>query len=73
MAAAKTLNVGVVVNRTKPGAKEVLHQLVEFFNLLFWHVKLDSGHSLSPVHEGPSQPPHSQGERLSWWGGAHPT
>ena len=30
MAAAKILNVGVVVNRTKPGAKEVLRQLVEF-------------------------------------------
>jgi len=30
MAAAKTLNVGVVVNRSKPGAREVLHQLIEF-------------------------------------------
>ena len=30
MAAAKTLNVGVVVNRSKPGAKEVLTQLIEF-------------------------------------------
>lgn len=30
MAAAKTMNVGVVVNRSKPGAKEVLHQLVRF-------------------------------------------
>jgi NAD+ kinase len=30
MAAAKTLNVGVVVNRSKPGAKDVLNQLLEF-------------------------------------------
>ncbi len=30
MAAAKTLNVGVVVNRSKPGAKEVLGQLLRF-------------------------------------------
>jgi NAD+ kinase len=30
MAAAKTLNVGVVVNRSKPGAREVLNKLVEF-------------------------------------------
>jgi NAD+ kinase len=30
MAAAKMLNIGVVVNRTKPGAKEVLNQLLEF-------------------------------------------
>ena len=30
MAAAKTLNIGVIVNRTKPGAKEVLHQLLKF-------------------------------------------
>jgi NAD+ kinase len=30
MAAAKKMKVGVVVNRTKPGAREVLRQLVEF-------------------------------------------
>jgi NAD+ kinase len=30
MAAAKKLNIGVVVNRSKPGAKEVLNQLLEF-------------------------------------------
>ena len=30
MAAAKKMRVGVVVNRTKPGAREVLAQLVEF-------------------------------------------
>ncbi len=30
MAAAKTLNIGVVVNGSKPGAKEVLTQLIEF-------------------------------------------
>jgi NAD+ kinase len=30
MAAAKTLTIGVIVNRTKPGAKEVLNQLLEF-------------------------------------------
>jgi NAD+ kinase len=30
MAAAKTLNIGVVVNRSKPGAKEVLARLLEF-------------------------------------------
>jgi NAD+ kinase len=30
MAAAKTLNIGVVVNCSKPGAREVLNQLVEF-------------------------------------------
>jgi NAD+ kinase len=30
MAAAKTINVGVVVNRTKPGARDVLYQLIEF-------------------------------------------
>jgi NAD+ kinase len=30
MAAAKKVNLGIVVNRTKPGAKEVLHQLLEF-------------------------------------------
>jgi NAD+ kinase len=30
MAAAKKMKVGVVVNRTKPGAREVLNQLVEF-------------------------------------------
>lgn len=30
MAAAKTLNIGVVVNRLKPGAREVLNQLIEF-------------------------------------------
>ena len=30
MAAAKTLNVGVVVNRSKPGAREVLNQVIEF-------------------------------------------
>lgn len=30
MAVAKTLNIGVVVNRSKPGAKDVLHQLIEF-------------------------------------------
>lgn len=30
MAAAKTLNIGVVVNRSKPGAREVLNQLIEF-------------------------------------------
>jgi len=30
MATAKTLTVGVVVNRSKPGAREVLNQLIEF-------------------------------------------
>jgi len=30
MAAAKTLNIGIVVNRSKPGAKEVLRQIIEF-------------------------------------------
>jgi NAD+ kinase len=30
MAAAKTIKVGVVVNRTKPGARDVLNQVVEF-------------------------------------------
>jgi len=30
MAVAKTLNIGVVVNRSKPGAREVLNQLIEF-------------------------------------------
>ena len=30
MAAPKTIKIGVVVNRTKPGAREVLNQLVEF-------------------------------------------
>jgi len=30
MATAKTLNIGIVVNRSKPGAKEVLSQLVAF-------------------------------------------
>jgi NAD+ kinase len=30
MAAAKTMTLGVVVNRTKPGAKDVLHQILEF-------------------------------------------
>lgn len=30
MAVAKALNVGVVVNCSKPGAREVLHKLVEF-------------------------------------------
>jgi len=30
MAAAKTLNIGVVVNRTKPGARAVLYQLIEY-------------------------------------------
>ncbi|MCE0483412.1 MAG: NAD(+)/NADH kinase [Methylacidiphilales bacterium] len=30
MAAAKTMNVGVVVNRTKPGAKEVLRLLIRY-------------------------------------------
>ena len=30
MAAAKKLTIGVVVNRSKPGAKEVLNQLLEF-------------------------------------------
>ncbi|MDB4793736.1 NAD(+)/NADH kinase [Methylacidiphilales bacterium] len=30
MAAAKTLNIGVVVNCSKPGAREVLNQLIEF-------------------------------------------
>ena len=30
MAAAKTVNVGVVVNRSKPGARAVLHQLIQF-------------------------------------------
>jgi NAD+ kinase len=30
MAAAKKMKVGVVVNRTKPGARDVLHQLCEF-------------------------------------------
>lgn len=30
MAAAKTLNIGVVVNCSKPGARDVLNQLVEF-------------------------------------------
>jgi NAD+ kinase len=30
MAAPKTIKVGVVVNRTKPGARDVLSQLVEF-------------------------------------------
>jgi NAD+ kinase len=30
MAAAKTVNLGVVVNRTKPGAKEVLNRILQF-------------------------------------------
>ena len=30
MAAAKKLNIGIVVNRSKPGARDVLNQLVEF-------------------------------------------
>ena len=30
MAAAKTMTVGVIVNGTKPGAREVLYQLTEF-------------------------------------------
>lgn len=30
MAAEKTVNIGVIVNRSKPGAKEVLRQLIEF-------------------------------------------
>ena len=30
MAAEKTLNIGVVVNRSKPGAQDVLQQLLEF-------------------------------------------
>jgi NAD+ kinase len=30
MAAAKKLNIGVIVNRTKPGAKEVLQRILEF-------------------------------------------
>ena len=30
MAAAKTLNIGVVVNRSKAGARAVLNQLIEF-------------------------------------------
>ena len=30
MADAKTLNVGVVVNRSKPGARDVLNKLIEF-------------------------------------------
>jgi NAD+ kinase len=30
MAAAKTLNIGVIVNRSKSGAKEVLNQILEF-------------------------------------------
>jgi len=30
MAAAKKVNVGVIVNGSKPGAKEVLHQIIEF-------------------------------------------
>ncbi len=30
MAVAKTINVGVIVNRTKPGAREVLNKLIEF-------------------------------------------
>jgi len=30
MAAGKTLNIGIVVNRSKPGAKEVLAQIVDF-------------------------------------------
>ena len=30
MAATKTVNVGVIVNRSKPAAKAVLHQLIDF-------------------------------------------
>jgi NAD+ kinase len=30
MAAAKKVNIGVIVNGSKPGAKDVLHQIIEF-------------------------------------------